>query len=96
MATYIVSYDINKEGAAYATANRAVIKAIKGITNTWWHHLDSTWIIVSNKSATTIHNEIVVNGKMDEDDELLVAVSAGYGVWSGFPEKADAWLMKHL
>ena len=94
MATYLVCYDINKEGDAYRSANEALIKRIKELFDTWWHHLDSTWIVVTEMSATQIRDAL---GKhLDADDELLVVKSGHEAAWSGFNQKGSDWLKNHL
>ena len=48
MATYMIGYDLNRPGQDYP----ALIDAIKRL-GTWWHHLDSTWIVVTDQKAPT-------------------------------------------
>lgn len=98
MATYLICYDINKEGAAYSTANKKVIDAIKDLFqedgHDWWHHLDSTWIVTTPMTALQIRNAL--KPMFDTNDELLVVKSAGIGAWHGFNAKASTWLETNL
>lgn len=89
MPTYIIGYDLNKQ-KNYPD----LIEAIKSLTDTWWHHLDSTWIIVTEKTASTIRDELKKH--IDSDDELLVVQSAGVGAWAGFNDKGSSWLKDNL
>jgi hypothetical protein len=94
MATYIIGYDINKEGAAYQAANKALIEAIKARFTTWWHHLDSTWIVATEWSASQIRDAL--KPYLDKDDELLVLKYGGEAAWAGFNEKGKGWLKSNL
>ncbi len=94
MATYMIGYDINKEGAAYQAVNKALSDAIKSLFGTWWHNLDSTWLVVSEMKATEIRDAL--GRHIDSNDELLVAELSGTAAWKGFNQKASDWLKTHL
>jgi hypothetical protein len=89
MATYLIGYDLNKE-KNYPD----LIDAIKALSGTWWHHLDSTWIVVTDKSAVEIRDAL--RKHIDDDDELLVVKSGGEGAWAGFNDKGSKWLKDNL
>jgi hypothetical protein len=89
MSTYLVCYDLNKPGQDYSD----LIEAIKAY-GTWWHHLDSTWIIQTNQTAQQIRDNLVAH--IDSNDELLVVKSSGEGAWSGFNAKGSQWLKDNL
>lgn len=88
MATYSVSYDLNKPGQNYNELYEELQKF------SWWHYLDSTWLVVSTLSASEIRDRLKKH--LDSSDELLV-VRAGTG-WAsyGLPDKANTWLHQHL
>ena len=90
MNTLLVGYDLNRPGQDYAE----LTKFLKSQPN-WWHHLDSTWIVVTPKSTAELRDEI--KQFIDADDEVLVMNVQGDG-WSsfGFPEKANSWLKQHV
>lgn len=90
MGTYIIGYDLNKSGKDYD----GLIGAIKSLSGTWWHHLDSTWIVVSDLSAKQIRDALRVH--LDSDDELLVVRSSGEGAWCGFNNNGSKWLKNNL
>lgn len=94
MTTYLIGYDLNKEGVAYTTANKALCDAIQRLFVTWWHHLDSTWIVVTNLSASQIRDQL--QPYLDADDELLVLKSGGEGAWAGFNTSGSGWLKSNL
>jgi hypothetical protein len=89
MASYIIGYDLNTLGQDYSDL-RDAIKSY----GTWWHHLDSTWIITTDDSAVQIRDYL--KQFMDANDELLVAELTGVGAWTGFNSKGSDWLLKNL
>jgi hypothetical protein len=89
MKTYLIGYDLNKPGKDYDK----LIEAIKGY-GTWWHHLDSTWIIKTNNSAVEIRDYLWKF--MDNSDELLVVRLSGEGAWGGFNAEGSKWLKNNL
>jgi hypothetical protein len=91
MSIYLVGYDIHpSRGESY----NDLINALKAY-GTYWHHLDSTWLIESDKTAKQIRDELWAH--MYKDDELLVIK---YGektaAWEGFNESGQNWLRKNL
>ena len=94
MATYVIMYDLNKEGDAYAEANKKLTDRIKKLFDKYWHHLDSTWAVVTELSHKQIRDDFW--GYMDENDELLVVKSSGVAAWEGFIDKGSKWLKKNI
>ncbi len=90
MKTYIIGYDLNKSGQDYPE----LINKIKSTFDTWWHHLDSTWIVKSNFSAAQIRDFLIPF--IDSNDELLVASLKGESAWTGFNEKGSKWLRDNI
>ncbi|MFF7291656.1 hypothetical protein ACFY9N_03900 [Microbacterium sp. NPDC008134] len=86
MATLLIGYDLNKQ-KNYPD----LIEAIKGLGTAWWHHLDSTWLVVTPKSPEQARNVLLTH--LDADDELLVIDVTGQArAWYGFNEKGSEWL----
>jgi hypothetical protein len=90
MKTYLIGYDLNKEGQNY----EGLVEKIKETFGTWWHHLDSTWIVKSNLSAAQIRD--ILRPFIDNNDELLVASLAGESAWVGFNEPGSKWLKENI
>jgi hypothetical protein len=90
MKSYLVSYDLNRPGQDYAN----LFDAIKSVCSLWWHHLDSTWVIKSDKSASEIRDALTPH--IDKNDELLVVTLAGIGAWKGFTPQGSEWLKTNL
>lgn len=89
MKTYLIGYDLNKNGQEYDS----LIEEIKRLGK-WWHCLDSTWIIKSNATAMAIRDQL--SPFIDSNDELLVAALSGEAAWKGFSEKCSKWLKDNL
>jgi hypothetical protein len=89
VATYMVGYDLNKPLQNYTE----LITAIKAY-DTWWHHLDSTWIIKTDETAAQIRDNLTKH--IDANDELLVAKIGAPAAWRGFNEKGSQWLKDNL
>lgn len=89
MKTYLVGYDLNRPAQDY----QALTAAIKEY-GTWWHHLDSTWIIKTDDSAASIRDHL--SAHLDENDELLVVALTGEAAWRGFNAKGAQWLRNNI
>lgn len=90
MNTIFVGYDLNKTGQDYSK----LVKRLKEY-GTWWHHLDSTWLIKTEQTAVEVRN--VLAKLIDANDELLVmGVTGRSAAWRGFSEKGSDWLKKNL
>ena len=94
MTTYMIGYDLNRPGQNYNN----LIEAIKTYSNktysNWWHCLDSTWLIKSDKTATQIRDHLQQH--IDSSDELLVANMSGTAAWVGFDKTCSDWLTNNL
>jgi hypothetical protein len=86
MKTYLIGYDL-KAGQDY----ESLIQAIKKAGSTWWHNLDSTWLIRADADAGVIRDYLMPH--IYKDDKLLV-VEIVRGTWAtyGFSESAVNWL----
>lgn len=89
MATFVITYDLNKPGQNYSSLHDAIKQL-----GQWWHCQDSTWVVVSGLTATQIRDAL--KSKMDSKDNLLVVQSAGVGAWFGFSQECSDWLKEHL
>jgi hypothetical protein len=89
MNSYLIGYDLNKSGQDYKT----LIENIKKL-GSWWHCLDSTWIIKSDSTAKDIRNHLIQF--TDNNDELLVTKLSGEAAWDGFRTECSNWLSQNL
>lgn len=86
MATLLVGYDLNKPTKDYST----LIERLRKF-GTWWHHLDSTWLVRTELTPVQVRDEL--RRLIDADDELLVIdVSGRASAWAGFNQKGSQWL----
>ena len=53
MAVYCISYDLNKAGQKY----NELYEELKS-SSSWWHYLDSTWLISTSESASQLSNRL--------------------------------------
>lgn len=63
MNTLLVGYDLYKPLQNY----KDLIDKLKGFA-TWWHHLDSTWLVRTNLTAPQLRDQLKT--LIDSDDEL--------------------------
>lgn len=89
MATYIITYDLNKAGQDYESLESA-IKAY----GTWAKIATTTYVIVSSDSASDIRDYL--KGQIDKNDELFVGKLSGEAAWSGLGDKVSTWLKENL
>jgi hypothetical protein len=90
MNTLLVGYDLNRPAQNYV----GLIDALKA-HDTWWHHLDSTWLVRTQKTASQLRDELIQ--LIDANDELLVAnVSGDMWASAGFEQRANEWLRENV
>lgn len=85
---YLISYDLNAPNKNY----KKLYEAIKNI-GTWWHYLDSTWIVSSDESIDSIGEKL--NKEIDKDDSLLI-VEIKDNCYGWLPEKAWDWIERNV
>jgi len=90
MATLFIGYDLNKKGKDYS----GLIQEIKDTFSTYWHHLDSTWLVVTDMEPSAVRD--LLKPHIDSDDELLVATIAPPAAWIGFNDSGKKWLKDYL
>lgn len=86
MNTLLVGYDLHRPGQDYED----LIEYLETMPS-WWHHLDSTWIIEAHFSAAELRDKLKTF--MDDNDTVLVIVLPKGVDWASFllPEGND-WL----
>jgi hypothetical protein len=65
MPAYSVPYDLNRQGQNYSALYDELRR-----TGTWWHRLDSKWLIVTTETASQLANRL--RAVIDSNDSLLV------------------------
>ncbi len=65
MYLYLISYDLKMPGRNY----EGVATALKGALS-WWHYLESTWIIRTSLTIEEWNNRLL--SQVDKNDSLLI------------------------
>lgn len=89
LKTHLVGYDLNriKDYEPLWSALQA--------SGTWWHHLDSTWLVRTEMTHIELRN--MLREHIDSDDELLVIdVTGRPWAGAGFAQRAYDWIRKSL
>ena len=89
MATVMITYDLVAPGKKYEDLHHAIKS-----TGSWWHCLESNWIVVTTLSTTQIRDRLAAH--LDTNDKLLVAVLNGTAAWQGFDKNCSEWLTTNL
>lgn len=88
MTVYCVSYDLNKAGQNYNALYEELKKA-----GTWWHYLDSTWLIDTSLTAQSLSDRLLKH--IDSNDRLLVIkVTRDYQGY--LPKEAWDWINQRV
>jgi len=90
-ATILIAYDIHPpSGAAYDD----LVEAIQSL-GAWWHHLETVWIIRSNKTPAEIRDRL--KAFVGTDDQLLVLnITGNKAEWVGVNDTGSKWLAENL
>lgn len=92
MATHLIGYDIHpSRGETY----ESLFEGIKAL-GAWWHHLDSTWLVVCNLTAAQIRDRLKAYLPASDDQLLVLTVSGDAGAWHGFNTDGSQWLKSNL
>jgi len=83
----LVTYDLIRPHQDYD----GLYESLKKL-GSWWHYLDSTWIIATGLSADEIFQQIGTH--IDSDDSVFIAPISRD--WYGqLPQEALDWLNSH-
>lgn len=89
MSTYIITYDLHKQGQNYGCLHKK-LEAYP----THWHVQQSVWIVETSADAAQIRDNLAAC--LDSNDKLLVAKLSGEAAWIGYSSKVTAWLKGRL
>jgi hypothetical protein len=91
VATILVAYDVHPaKGEAY----EELIKAIQSL-GTWWHHLETIWIVQSTDTPGEIRDRL--KSHLGNDDQLLVIdISGDTAGWVGINDAGSKWLTGNI
>lgn len=82
----LITYDLRRPGQQYTQLYEEIKKA-----GTWWHHLESTWIIETQLTPKQWYERLAPH--IDRNDNLIVfEITREYYGWA--PQDAWDWLSK--
>lgn len=81
-----ISYDLKKPDRDY----KSLYTAIKNCGSTWWHYLESVWLINTDLAPNEVFDKI--HSSMDNNDSLLISEfnADNYSGW--LPSNAWEWI----
>ena len=89
MMLYAINYDLKKDQGKDYNDLYEVIKSV----GVWWHYLESTWIVETDKNSEEIW-KIIEKIKDKEDHFLIIKLENEKQGW--LPKKAWEWLNKNF
>lgn len=91
MSLFLICYDLNKQ-----KNYPALYEAIKNVGSDWCRVVDSTWFVVSNSTASDIHDTL--RRAADSDDSLFVlkVTTPAHAAWIGLDKDVSDWLKSRL
>jgi hypothetical protein len=82
---HLVGYDLQADKDYSALRE----KLTGGIS--WWHHLESTWLVTTEQDAEAFEADL--STCLQPDDKLLVIdVTGCVARWTGFDAEASEWI----
>lgn len=85
----LITYDLKRPGQDY----EELLKEIKNISGTWWHHLESTWLIKTGISPNEVFSRL--KKYLDSNDRMLVIDITNASRQGWLPAEAWEWIKKH-
>ena len=91
MAIYMIGYDLRpSKDESYDE----LFAALETIGTGYWDCLESTWLIMTEKTAVQIRDEIAQHIK--PDDRILIMRYGEGAAWLGFQQECQTWLEDNL
>ena len=91
MAIYMIGYDLQP---SKEEDYENLFTALEGIGSGYWDCLDSTWLVITEKTASQIRDGLKQHLK--DGDRLLVMRYAEDAAWLGFKDECQTWLEDKL
>jgi hypothetical protein len=85
---YLVSYDLRKPGKDYTSLHNTIKSA-----TTWWHYIESTWIIKTDQSIDEWYNKI--RSVTDSNDSFILIDITKQKRQGWLPKKAWEWIREN-
>jgi len=88
MTAFLVTYDLRQRAKDYAPLYEAIKRG-----RTWWHYLDSCWILVTDETANDIWKAVASH--IDRSDILLI-IEVRDNAQGWLPKAAWEWIHEHI
>ncbi len=85
---YLITYDLKKPGKDYTSLHNTIKTA-----STWWHYLESTWIIKTDRPVEYWSDKI--RSITDGNDNFLIVDITQQKRQGWLPQKAWEWIRKN-
>jgi hypothetical protein len=85
---YCVSYDLNSPGQDYKNLYNELKRS-----NSWWHYLESTWLINTNETASQFCERL--RKHIDKNDGLLI-IEVTNNYQGCLSEEAWKWIRENV
>jgi hypothetical protein len=90
-ATILIAYDLH---SANDEAYNDLVAAIHSL-GAWWHHLETVWIVRSDRAPDEIREQL--QRYIGSDDQLLVLdVTGSRAGWAGVNDTGSEWLQEYV
>ena len=91
LSTVLIAYDIHP---GQRQDYHDLIEAIQSL-GAWWHHLETVWIVRSDKKPEEIRDKLALY--IGADDQLLVVdITRSSAGWAGINETGNSWLRGNI
>ena len=91
MAIYMIGYDLHRSNG---DSHDKLFAALEAIGAGYWDCLESTWLVITERTAAEIKDEL--KQYLDDDDRLLVMRYGEDAAWLGFKDGCETWLEDNL
>ena len=92
LATVLIACDVHPpKGEAYD----ALTTAIQTLGTSWWHHLETVWIVRCACTLDEIRDRLKSHIRMD-DQLLVIDISSDAAGWVGVNEIGSKWLTDNI
>jgi len=86
MRKFLIAYEHKNKSRDYT----AFFESIKGLGTSWWHYLDTVWIVKTTKNASDIFASIEPHIDKETDLIFINEISPDQQGW--LPKKAWEWM----
>jgi hypothetical protein len=91
MAIYMIGYDLHRSDGDHRDK---LFSALESIGTGYWDCLDSTWLVITERMAADIRDEL--KQYLGDDERLVVMRYGRDAAWLGFKDECEAWLEDNL